>query len=246
MTGIPVAKLEEEESAKLLRMEEELAAGHRRAGEAVDGDRQGDPAQPRRAARSAPADRLLHLPRARPAWARPSWPACWPASSSSDPDALIRIDMCEYMEKFAVSRLVGRPAGLRRLRGGRPAHREGAAQALLGGAARRDREGAPGRLQHPAAGPGGRAADRQPEAQGQLQEHRPHHDQQHRRAAACAAAARSASSRRQRGRDLRPDEADGHGGGAEGLQSGVPEPPRRDHRLPLPRRARTWSRSSTS
>jgi ATP-dependent Clp protease ATP-binding subunit ClpC len=33
-------------------------------------------------------------------------------------DAIIQIDMSEYMEKYNASRLVGAPAGLRRLRGG--------------------------------------------------------------------------------------------------------------------------------
>ena len=51
-------------------------------------------------------------------------------------------------------------SGLRRLRRGRPAHRGRAPQAVLGAPARRDREGAPGRLQHPPADPGGRAAHR--------------------------------------------------------------------------------------
>ncbi len=46
-----------------------------------------------------------------------------------DEDALIQIDMSEYMEKHNVSRLIGAPSGIRRLRGGRPAHREASAAA---------------------------------------------------------------------------------------------------------------------
>ena len=53
-----------------------------------------------------------------------------------------------------------RAARLRRLRGGRPADRGGPAQAVLGRAVRRDREGAPRRLQHAAADPRRRSADR--------------------------------------------------------------------------------------
>ena len=53
-----------------------------------------------------------------------------------------------------------RPARLRRLRGGRPAHRGGAPQAVLGGAVRRDREGARRRVQHAAAGARRRPAHR--------------------------------------------------------------------------------------
>ena len=48
----------------------------------------------------------------------------------------------------------GRPARLCRLRGGRPADGGRAAQAVLGRALRRDREGARRRLQHPAPDPG--------------------------------------------------------------------------------------------
>ena len=47
----------------------------------------------------------------------------------------------------------GRASGVRRVRGGRSADRGRAAQALLRGAVRRDREGAPGRVQHPVADP---------------------------------------------------------------------------------------------
>ncbi len=51
-------------------------------------------------------------------------------------DAMVRLDMSEYMEKHTVSRLVGAPPGIRRLRRGRPAHRGGAPPSLLGRAAR--------------------------------------------------------------------------------------------------------------
>ena len=73
-------------------------------------------------------------------------------------------------------------ARIRRPRRGRSAHREGEAQPVLGRAARRDREGAPGHLQHPAAGVRGRPPDRRPRQPGELQEHDHHHDVEHRRA----------------------------------------------------------------
>ena len=57
-----------------------------------------------------------------------------------------------------------RAAGLRRLRRGRPVDGGGAAQALPGGAFRRNRKGPSRRVQHPVASPGGRAADRRPRA----------------------------------------------------------------------------------
>ena len=64
-------------------------------------------------------------------------------------------------------------SGLHRLRRGRPAHRGRASQAVLGRRPRRDREGAPGRVQHPPADPRGRSSDRRPGAQGRLPEHDP-------------------------------------------------------------------------
>ncbi len=68
---------------------------------------------------------------------------------------------------------------LRRLRRGRPADRGGAPAPVRGRAARRDREGAPRRVQHAAAGDGRRPPDRRPGAHGRLQEHRADHDLQH-------------------------------------------------------------------
>ena len=61
-----------------------------------------------------------------------------------------------------------RAARLRRLRRGRPAHRGRAPPAVLGGPARRDREGPPRRLQRAAAGDGRRAPDRRPGPHGRL------------------------------------------------------------------------------
>ena len=75
-----------------------------------------------------------------------------------------------------------RAARLRRLRGGRPAHRRGPQVAARGAAARRDREGAPGHVQHPAAGHGPRHADRLARPQGRLPPRHPDHDHQRRRA----------------------------------------------------------------
>ena len=69
-----------------------------------------------------------------------------------------------------------RPSRLRRLRGGRPAHRGGAAPALLGGAARRGREGPPRDLRHPAAGARRRPPDRRPGTHGRLPQRHPGDD----------------------------------------------------------------------
>jgi ATP-dependent Clp protease ATP-binding subunit ClpC len=73
----------------------------------------------------------------------------------------------------------GRPSRLRRIRGGRTAHRERAQAPVQRAAPRRDREGPPGRLQHPPADPGRRAPHRLPGAHRGLQADRHHHDLQH-------------------------------------------------------------------
>ena len=94
-------------------------------------------------------------------------------------DAMVRIDMSEYMEKHSVSPAGRRAPRLRRLRGGRPADRGGPPPALLGGAARRDREGPPRRVQHAAAGDGRRPPDRRPGPHRVVQERRADHDLEH-------------------------------------------------------------------
>ena len=82
-TGIPLSKLEEKESAKLARMEDAL---HGR----IVGQDDAVTAVSRAIRRSraglkdsqAPGG-LVHLPRARPASARPSWPGRSPSTSSA-------------------------------------------------------------------------------------------------------------------------------------------------------------------
>ena len=125
-----------------------------------------------------------------------------------------------------------RAARLRRLRPGRPAHRGGHQAPVQRAAARRDREGAPGHLQHPAAGDGPRHADRQQRAQGRLPQRHDHHDDQRRRGRA-RARARSGFTTDDRGR-----RRDGRDQAA--VHAGVPQPPRRDRS----RSARSTTRSS--
>ena len=127
-----------------------------------------------------------------------------------DERAMVRIDMSEYMEKHAVSPPGRRPAGLRRLRRGRPAHRGGPPPALRRGAPRRAGEGAPRRVQHPAAGARGRPPDRRPGPHGRLHQHRADHDVQ------------------PGGRAVRV------------LQAGVHQPDRRDRPLPAAEPRPTW------
>lgn len=109
-TGVPVSRLEEAETKKLLRMEEELhkrVVGQHEAVTAIS-----------RALRRSRAD--LKDPR------RPigSFVFLGPTGVGKtllgralaefmfdDPDAMVQLDMSEYMEKFTVSRLTGSPPG---------------------------------------------------------------------------------------------------------------------------------------
>ena len=113
-----------------------------------------------------------------------------------------------------------RPARLRRLRGGRPAHRGGAAQAVLGGAVRRDREGPRRRVQHPAPGAGRRPDHRRPGPHRRLPQHGADHDLQHRLGVPAGRGHRRRGA--QAGRPGR-----GHGRAAAPLPARVPQPRRR-------------------
>jgi ATP-dependent Clp protease ATP-binding subunit ClpC len=99
-TGIPVVSLTEAESQRLLRMEEAL---HEDIVRAVRRSRAGikDPARP--------TGSFIFLG---PTGVGKTYLARMLAKFLFDnEDALIRIDMSEYMEKFAVSRLIGAPPG---------------------------------------------------------------------------------------------------------------------------------------
>ena len=72
-------------------------------------------------------------------------------------DALIKIDMSEFMERHNVSRLVGAPPGYVGFDEGGQLTEAVRRKSYCRGAARRDREGAPGGVQHPAPDPRGRA-----------------------------------------------------------------------------------------
>ena len=179
-TGIPVFKLTEAETAKLMRMEDEL---HKRVigqhpaveviSKAIRRSRAGlkDPKRP---------DRLVHLPR--PERRRQDRAGADARRvpvrrrGHDDPDRHVRVH--GEARRQPAGRLA---AGLHRLRRGRPAHRGGAPQALQRAAARRDREGPSGRLQHPAADPRGRAPDRRPGPDRRLPPLHRDHDLEHRR-----------------------------------------------------------------
>ena len=110
LTGVPVQQLEEGESAKLLRMESELTR-------TVVGQDQAVGAISRALRRSRAELKDPHRPIGSFIFLGPTGVGKTLLAKAlaefmfGDADALISIDMSEYMEKFNVSRLVGSPPG---------------------------------------------------------------------------------------------------------------------------------------
>ena len=138
---------------------------------------------------------------------------------------LLRFDMSEYMEKHTVSRLIGAPPGYvgfdqgGLLTDGIDQHPHSRA------AARRDREGASGPVQHPPAGDGPRQAHRPQRQVGRLPQRGADHDHQRGRA------------RPRQGADgLRARQARGrrHGSHQPHVHARVPQPSRRGHHVRRP------------
>ena len=178
----------------------------------------------RRLAGPASADRLVHVPRAD----RRRQDRAHQGARRIPVRRRDRADPHRHVGVHgeALGRAADRRASrLRRLRGGRRAHRSGAAAALSGDPVRRDREGAPGRVQRAAAGARRRAADRRAGPHGRLPQHADRDDLEPR----FAVPRRPAGRRRYRGGARACD-----GGGAFGVPAGVPEPRRRDHPVPSP------------
>jgi ATP-dependent Clp protease ATP-binding subunit ClpC len=109
-TGIPVFKLTEEETARLLRMEDEL---HKR----VVGQEQAVKAVSQAIRRTRAGLKDPKRPGGSFIFAGPSGVGKTELSKTlaeflfGDEDALIQLDMSEFMEKHSVSRLVGSPPG---------------------------------------------------------------------------------------------------------------------------------------
>jgi len=110
MTGIPVHRLEESESQKLLRMEEEL---HKR----VVGQDEAIRAISRAIRRTRAGLKDPFRPIGSFVFLGPTGVGKTELARAlaeflfEDTEALVQIDMSEYMEKFAVSRLIGAPPG---------------------------------------------------------------------------------------------------------------------------------------
>ncbi len=110
MTGIPLSRLEEEESQKLLHLEDDLrkrVVGQEQALESIS----------RSIRRSRAGLHSAKRPIASFIFLGPTGVGKTELAKTlaqilfDTEDALVRIDMSEYMEKFAVSRLVGAPPG---------------------------------------------------------------------------------------------------------------------------------------
>ena len=206
-TGVPVIRLMEAETAKLIHLEEHL---HER----VIGQDDAVTAVANAIRRSRAGLSDPHRPIGSFMFLGPTGVGKTELARAlaqflfDDEQAMVRIDMGEYMEKFSVSPADRRAARLRRLRRGRPAHRGRAPPAVLRRAARRDREGPPGRVQRAAAGARRRPPDRRPGSHGRLHQHRADHD------------------------------VEPAGRPARLLQARVRQPHRRDHPLPLADRGR--------
>jgi ATP-dependent Clp protease ATP-binding subunit ClpC len=109
-TGIPVTRLQEAETARLLRMEEELHASVVAQDEAIK-------ALARSIRRSRAGLKDPNRPIGSFIFSGPTGVGKTEVARAlatflfADPSALIRVDMSEYMEKFSVSRLIGAPPG---------------------------------------------------------------------------------------------------------------------------------------
>jgi ATP-dependent Clp protease ATP-binding subunit ClpC len=110
MTGIPLFKLEEKESKKLLRMEEELA-------ERIVGQTEAINSIAKAIRRTRAGLKDPHKPIGTFIFLGPTGVGKTELAKTlasflfEDEESLVRIDMSEYMEKFAVSRLIGAPPG---------------------------------------------------------------------------------------------------------------------------------------
>ena len=203
MARIPPKTVSKDDAEVLQHLEQTLKRvvyGQDKAIEALVGL---DQARPRRPARAGEADRLLPVLRPdRRRQDRGREAARRSARRRAHP--LRHVGIHGAPHGLAADR---RAARLCRLRPGRPAHRRRRPASALRAAARRDREGASGPVQHAAADHGSRQAHRPQRQAGRLPQRHPDHDhqcgrrrsRQGRPTASPATSARATTSRRSTG-----------------------------------------------
>ena len=174
-TGVPVSRLMEAEAAKLIHLEEHLHERVIGQDDAVTAVANAIRRSRAGLVGSAPADRVVHVPRADRRRQDRAGPGAGrvPVRRRAGDGA--------HRHGRVHGEVLGVPADrraawLRRLRRGRSAHRGRPAPAVLGRPARRDREGPPGRVQHAAAGARRRPSDRRAGPHRRLHEHGADHD----------------------------------------------------------------------
>ena len=188
---IPPKSVSKDDAEVLKDLDDSAEARGLRPGHGDRGAGVGDQAEPGRAARAGEADRQLPLHRPdRRRQDRGRQAARRDARGGAA--ALRHVGVHGEAHGLAADR---RAAGLCRLRPGRAADRRRRPASALRAAARRDGEGASGRLQHPAAGDGQREAHRPQRPDGGFPQRRPDHDLE-RRGAASRRRTRSASAGR--------------------------------------------------
>ena len=109
-TGVPVSRMMQTEAQKLLHLEEHL---HQRViGQDAAVNAVSSAIRRSRAGLSDPTGRSARsCSSGPPVWARPKLAKALAEFMFDDEAAMVRLDMSEYMEKFAVSRLVRAPPG---------------------------------------------------------------------------------------------------------------------------------------
>ena len=225
-TGIPVAKMLEGEKDKLLRMEQHLEA--RVVGQTRSRRRR---CRTRFAARvpvsPIPIGRTARscswVPRAS---ARPSSRRRSPSFLFDTEEAMIRIDMSEFMEKHSVARLIGAPPGYVGYEEGGYLTEAVRRKPYSVDPARRGREGASRRVQRAAASPRRRSPHGRARPHRGLPQHRHRHDVEPRQPAHPGARGR---------RQLRAHEGRGHGDRGPAFPARVHQPHRRRRRVPSAR-----------
>ena len=206
-TGVPVDRMLEGEKEKLLRMEDELAkrvVGQKEAVQAVS-----TAVRRARAGLQDPNRPIGSFMFLGPTGVgKTELTKALAAYLFDDENALIRIDMSEYMEKHSVARLIGAPPGYVGYDEGGALTEAVRRRPYQVDPVRRDREGASGRVQRAAAGARRRPPDRRAGPHRRLPQHADRDDVESRRRFSGQPAGRPGHRRGARS---------GHGGGARGV-----------------------------